>query len=782
MKSTTLKKVIAVGAGAVMLGATMFSALAQADLSNYPAPFVKDGKFDAFIVVGQNAAAEDVVGAVDIGASLQFEMRKETSLGLGDNVIISDGVKIKGTGSQVFNYGEYYGGVRSAVFDEEDLPQLLAEGRYVENEGATDNDENYVQELQLSTTSGYGTYDQPEDDLNGDTYLELFDNEPAYTYSVTFDNSVDYALSGTGSMQDDIEGTQIILQGNLYTITNAKFYSDDSIEELELMAGDTLVWLMQDNIIEKTVNGVTHEIKVVDVTDSEDSCGVSVDGYVAWIDTRSDKTINGLNIGVLDAKAVHAQLQDVDICQLNLGATEIKLPDGDNVIRDGEEIEDAEVTINSDGTSGEWYGFSVEYTPNDDVYMSAGQELIDPSFGNFKIMMGELTANYEVVKVKNSGSKKGTVTFQNNDGKEVEVPYFYEDGTGGWGKKEAEQMLFEGQSCDGTFDGTDVEDCEGTTLYVINSGGTAHVLELTGIDLDDRTIDLKDQTYGRTWSDVDADEEISMGSLGKITLTMADPLITATETDSNGNEAETKNAGTITITASTATPIPDDTYLTLLTFTENKDFPGQTITIEGKWDSSDEDIELHLNTAGTTYIASGVEKTSDVDYPEVYATEYGTLVEVDEEDQIQIFHPSDQAEINAFIAPVSAEIMTEGWNTLSIDKINVGAARLDTEIGDYTKDNLILVGGPCANIVAAQVMGVASYEPGCYAGLESGEAIIKLYEQTNGKVSMIVAGMDALDTRRATRVISNFEAYHLTGKEAKVTGTSLTDIKVSIPS
>ncbi|MEM4337028.1 MAG: S-layer protein, partial [Candidatus Woesearchaeota archaeon] len=107
-----IKKVVALAAGATMMGATVFSALA-ADLSQYPAPFVKDGKFDAFIVVGDKAAAEDVVGAVDIGASLQFEMRKETTVSLGTaDVLISDGVKIKGTGSEVFNYGENLGEVR----------------------------------------------------------------------------------------------------------------------------------------------------------------------------------------------------------------------------------------------------------------------------------------------------------------------------------------------------------------------------------------------------------------------------------------------------------------------------------------------------------------------------------------------------------------------------------------------------------------------------------------------------------------------------------------------
>ena len=99
-----IRKVVAVAAGATMMGATLFSALA-ADLNMYPEPFVKNGEFNGFIVVGDNAAAEDVVGAVDIGASLQFEMRKETTVSLGSaDVLISDGIKIKGTGTLLISY------------------------------------------------------------------------------------------------------------------------------------------------------------------------------------------------------------------------------------------------------------------------------------------------------------------------------------------------------------------------------------------------------------------------------------------------------------------------------------------------------------------------------------------------------------------------------------------------------------------------------------------------------------------------------------------------------
>ena len=66
-----LKSLVALGTGATLVGATVLSALAAASLSTYPAPFIKDGKFDALIVVGANAASIDTLGAIDIATSMQ---------------------------------------------------------------------------------------------------------------------------------------------------------------------------------------------------------------------------------------------------------------------------------------------------------------------------------------------------------------------------------------------------------------------------------------------------------------------------------------------------------------------------------------------------------------------------------------------------------------------------------------------------------------------------------------------------------------------------------------
>lgn len=825
-----IRKVIALTAGATMLGATMFGALAASDLAMYPEPFVKSGMFDAFIVVGDKAAAEDVVGAVDIGASLQFEMKKEAFVSLGTaDVMISDGVKIKGTGSEVLNYGEYLGDVRTTPMDDEDLPVMLAEGRYVESEGATDNDETYTQTLLLGNLNGWAAFDQPDDDLDAADYLELNDGELLYTYTLEFDDAVEYETTTNvdGNLADDIEGTQIEIQGNIYTITSVKFDSNDDLDDMTLMAGDTLIWLMQDQIVEKTVNGVRHEIKVVDVTDSEDSCGISVDGFVAWVDTKSDKTINGVNIGVLDAKAVHAQLQDVDICELNIGATEIKIQDAaddqtvdswDGTIEvDGMDVDNAMVELMNAGVGlGTWAGIEIAFEPDDDVYLMTDQEFIDPVLGNFKVVMGGVKTERELIEASSSGSTRGKITFMNNDGKKVELPMRIDlsgDGVLYYGNGDDKKLLISGDStdCEGT---ADAEDCDDTLLYSINAGNSAHVLEVTNLDttdtlLADGTISLKDLTYGRTFNDKEYDDlastTIDLGSLGYIDLTIDEvcgvACIVADDLNEAGDSvAETNYGAEVEVFSTLPAGIAVDTP-TLIFELEEDDLDDEQISLAGArfvsisatYDElTDDQLEFTWDdnggapvVANDQWIVGGVDKIYDDSDVQIAATAHGTLVEWDENDDkwIKIWYPQEEVEVNAFIAPVSAQITTSGGDisTLSLEKINVGAARLASEISGLNT-NMILVGGACANAKTAEVQGVSMDEPDCYAGLQSGEAVVKLYDLSTGKVAMVVAGMDAMDTRRATRVVSNFDAYDLSGMEVKVTGTSLTDIKVSSPS
>src|SRR3989344_8086893 len=136
-----VKKIVAVGAGLSMVGATILGAMAM-DLSEYPDPlFVKNGQFDGVIVVGDKAAAEDVVGAINVAISLQYAVGQPVATpsqpgGVGGVLSVSgDAVPISEP-NDMLEIRERLGLVRETL-TEFDLAGLQG-GTIVTDEGATD--------------------------------------------------------------------------------------------------------------------------------------------------------------------------------------------------------------------------------------------------------------------------------------------------------------------------------------------------------------------------------------------------------------------------------------------------------------------------------------------------------------------------------------------------------------------------------------------------------------------------------------------------------------------
>ena len=109
-----IKKIMALGTGATMVGATLMGAMAT-DLANYPEPFIKDGAFSGVMVIGDKAAAQDVVGVSDIAVSLQFAATKTTGTTAGTEAVVTGDVfRISASGDEL-NLMESLSDVKEAV-------------------------------------------------------------------------------------------------------------------------------------------------------------------------------------------------------------------------------------------------------------------------------------------------------------------------------------------------------------------------------------------------------------------------------------------------------------------------------------------------------------------------------------------------------------------------------------------------------------------------------------------------------------------------------------------
>jgi len=172
---------------------------------------------------------------------------------------------------------------------------------------------------------------------------------------------------------------------------------------------------------------------------------------------------------------------------------------------------------------------------------------------------------------------------------------------------------------------------------------------------------------------------------------------------------------------------------------------------------------------------------------------YITGLQVGEDDDADIFdlsdYPSPFVKDGEFNAIVVVGDKAHASAVLSaVDIINgagystVGAIKIASEVDDIRTQNAIVVGGPCANAAAADLLGNPAI---CAAGFGEGKGVIQLFHHSGGKVSLFVAGYSADDLRRAARVLANYKEWQAAGKlkglEVEVTGTSFSDISVNAP-
>lgn len=141
--------------------------------------------------------------------------------------------------------------------------------------------------------------------------------------------------------------------------------------------------------------------------------------------------------------------------------------------------------------------------------------------------------------------------------------------------------------------------------------------------------------------------------------------------------------------------------------------------------------------------------------------------------------PKQQRLAQVFVTLGSVEKTAGGAGTSTqVNPIAVGLAVLDRDAPAVGSENLIVVGGPCANTVAAELLGNPE---NCAEGFEPGKAIIRAWDKTS-TVAILVAGYESQETLGASRVLAQYEDYSLSGDEVEVVVADLNSITVQKPS
>ncbi|MBS3133237.1 S-layer protein [Candidatus Woesearchaeota archaeon] len=877
----TVKKIMALSTGAVMVGATVLSASAAADLAGYPAPFVKDGKFNGILVVGDAANAADVLGSVDIATSLQFASRikKSVSTSAGSQISVSGEAWRIGTSSKKLEMSESVGAGSSLVSEnirnittfisDDELTGLLADDTFRNAKGDYDyhqylyfdpvNAQDGTNPASLSVTFA----EDPDTDVTGD-YFYIKNNDRVARYSLEFTSSAESDItdsagsaSTSGTYLWSMEGKTINMLGKTFSIVKARRSSaNGNSAELTLMGGAVQDTLNEGESKTYTIGGKEYDLKLdfVGTTTTKFVINGEITDSLQEGDTYtlSDKS----QVGIKDI-SVQDFAGGVRKTEFYLGADKIFLKDtdvnaagaGSQTLEVGsEKIDDTKVTITGtdDNTTFKIDTIELNITADDDIYIPAGGKL-SGQLEEPQVLLNAWDIEYqgldnvpvETYKLDTSGSNQYDIVFVDGDGKSASIPLAYTstgttlklgdnnddlilvenngalgnnntaiitrndyflvtDKSQQQGSRRTYLLRYKGSSA--TSDSSPVikfqnvgsgETLErplaATGLTVPFTGTAAANIQLGGATYNVYNASLSTSGDFDILVDMDGD-----GSLSEIVYSETDAG-NGTEVGNNVINVTTRAGMQIVIK-----PVPFNATLGSVQAPTHIEVSFQTVDADDYDNVAPSPIDFNISAASAEVQFS--EDTSNVNQnyispEEETNTNYGYTTmgakikwenPTNSPDKLTIEYPTVQRLPLIYITSPEASISTgEATEAGQIvyyetQPIAVGSAKLAGEITDIAAQNAIIVGGPCANAAAAEVMGFP--EP-CGKDFSVGKAVVRLYEQANGNVAMLVAGYEAADTRRAARVVANYEDWQTAGKlqglKVEVSGTSFSDISVA---
>jgi hypothetical protein len=879
-----VRKIVALGAGATFLGATMAGAMAATTLAEYPAPFVKDGKFMGKIIVGANAATSDVLGAIDIAASLQEASSTDVDTGTGGTTttLLGDAVSVSKS-NDLLELNESIGDVRESL-TEIDLAALRG-GSLSTDQGTTD----YTQYLRFERSTAplltsprviYAANDASDKEV-GDWLFVDTDGDAGtaadafFEYEIVFADGLESDIQQIGSTGTydlrDIENEVVNVFGSDFVIVDTSFVQGELVT-INLLGGDVVDTLREGETKTYTIDGQDYEVTAVFISDATTpSVKFSVNSQLTdeLEESDTDKLQGGLEIGVQD---ILTNQRD-GIVEFYLGANKIELKDnssdtsfnsgsGAGVTIQTENIEEGLVQISGAYTSGagvtsaKYEITSIKYRlvadANEDIFVPPGhgvREYLDEPEGMLNPLWdlryeGLIDTTSTPIIIDGSDEQyELTVTNIQNQIYNIELygtpSGSSEDIRAGSASNTADESLIWVEPIDAyaTTGSSNLTNASlGTVTNVVNvykddyfvvsdigvastattgfdKNAVSNVLHYDSIDTSDRKLTFTDEAGGTVTTTYDSYTTGAGNVIGTGTLRVAGNdylLYVSNQTtdyplaidlngdgDIDGDFAhftvkgggvlvlgnETDRIGRVGGAGSTASQVTMTLYSLTSEFDEA---PAANEALSWEIGASAGDVTLTDPTTNMPADGGGdtafLTSPDDNDEHKFGATLYGVLVDVYDPDssnapsELTMDYPMEQRGAQVFVtagAVESSKSTTGDGKAKKINPIGIGLATLDKDAPAIGSTPMLVVGVPCANTVAAELMG---NPVDCLTGFQTGKAMIKLYADKN---ALLVAGMDAVDTQGASYVLADYGQYDLTGTEVEVTVTSLDDIRVT---
>jgi len=818
-----IKKIVALGA-TTLLGATMIAS--AADLSEYPAPFISGGKFSGMLVVGDKAAAEDVIGVSDIAMSLQYAATTGVGTATTSTTVEGDAwlvgtssKKLEMTNSQGATVGnETIRDIMTSI-DEDELA-ALADGS-VTTEKGTAGYNQYINFDETAQNGGFVAFSENDEDVAAD-FLYFQSGVEIARYSMEFKTSLQSDVedstgtkTSSGTYLGDLEDETLSILGKDFSIVKARrAASTGSGAELTLMGGSAKDTLSEGETKTYTIEGKDYEVTVTAITDTGTiyaKFNINGESTRSLKDGDSATLSDGTQIGISDVIPNEAGDVTQDLVEFYLGASKVYLKDtnladkaSSNDLEVGsEKIDDAKVKItgSDDNSTFSIDTIEINITADDDYFVAAGHAITE-YMDEPEAFLGVWDISYEgldtgiateTTRIKTSGSNQYKLEFTDGDGEQATVPIAYTgsaDTITRFGDNNDDLLITEGQPIqkndylivsdysqdDGNrntyalrYKGADKVATGETALVKFDNLGTGKRIEQTFSDGGPGTATLK--IGGASYI------------VNNATAASADDFEVKVDLDAGG--AVGSNSIAINTKAGLKINLTNSTNNVLVELTTpNTNHYDNIVPATAVLNiTADSNTKVQFAESASLDAIDWVSPSEETTVQYAY-TSMGAKMKWDnpssDPDQLTIEYPVEQRLPQVYVTAGATTTTTgsaEAVESVTINKIEVGATKLASEVASVGAQNLILVGGPCANAAAADAKGNPA---DCAAGYEAGKGLLELVDTGAGNVALIVAGFSAADTRAATSVVANYGDYELAGEAMEVVTATSTVREVTI--
>ncbi len=758
-----IKYAAAIATAGAMVGAGILAGMAY-NLGDLPKPFVNDkGEFDAYVVVGENAATADVVGAITVGAA--FAQKAVTQVpvqGASGFVDVTGGVALYDMDNKLelgMNMNEQVTSVGVG-----DLPFLVS---------GTIGDKTYKEMISFGDgTIGFANLT----DVGNTFYVNT--TTGAYT-SVVYFNGLD--LTKAVGEEINLFGKKMVF-GEGSNITNIILYGGTTEttvgagENTTIQVGDKTVNLKvvginsNKNSVTFILNGEQYTMNASDPIKEKDGIWFKVKEVYAY-DIPSPnggaKFFFGADKLVLDNSTNTVSINDEDV-----NNTKVIIDGSGNTIQKiSFEVNTTDVLKMGDTFVDPLFGFKLSFLGMDPTEDSSAREIIKVSLeekddkdtmsvsfvpkhyeSEVKIDLINNESNY-LFKLPGQKAEKGDLIYIDKNkiykvdsiaSNSVELINVFS------GEKSTYDVINNHIIIDGilypvnTSDGVKI----GSSDFLYNITNTQD-LDHTGIYYSPVEFETK---YGATLhmdALVNATAPISL-SVSKVTVWCPDPTVNKTTFQENSSNVFEGNltCGDVTFTFKDVDTNANSIKLVLKSTFAEED---KLYLVE----ENDEYMEFGISSGKIGVNYNDTNNVFGGDHENV--TVWGSIVKWnDDETEYTVSYPNYQTYY--IIGFGDNPQMTAAGSAVSekVNPIDVNMAQLDTAMGTVDKP-VILVGGPAVNKLVAQLadanktMSLDDWR----SGDMNDKAIIQYVEDAFGdNPALIIAGYSAKDTVLASKVVA----------------------------